>query len=138
MKKSSVSNLRIYQLASRLEDEVYELAKKLPEDKQFPLGNNLRRGSAAVCHYINESHDRFSYQLKMNDLHAARVDAERMVKWLQDFSAAGFGETQQLVEDYTSVIKQAWGLTRWIKARQAEKAAEFAAAAKDELASTRS
>lgn len=64
--QSSIEHLRIYQLARSLEDKLYEYAKTLPGEQFYPLGNDLRRSSAAAAHYIAETHRRYSYTVKMN------------------------------------------------------------------------
>ena len=138
MAEVSIAQLRIYQLAHRLEDNVYELVKGLPEEQFYPLGNDLRRASAAAAHYIAQAHRSYSYQLKLESLHAARSAAEDMGKLLERVQQEGFGDTKALAEDYTTLIKQNWGLIKYLKNRQAEKQTAAIAAAKDELVAARS
>ena len=52
----SIQQLRIYQSARTLEDQVYELVKRFPSEEFYGAGNDLRRSSAAVSHYISEAH----------------------------------------------------------------------------------
>lgn len=134
-KKKSIADLKIY-LARSLEDSVYELVKKLPDD-QWEVGNDLRRASAGACHYINEAHERYSYHIKIESLHAARQQAETAIKLLGDIHERGLAKTGKLCEDYTIVIKQSWGLIKWLKAKVADKQAQEQIAAKDELAASR-
>jgi four helix bundle protein len=72
----SIQQLRIYQSARNAEDQVYELIKLFPSDQHYPLGNDLRRTSAGVSHYIMEAHRLFSYRLKLDALANARREAE--------------------------------------------------------------
>ena len=116
--KHSIADLRIYQLALEQEDKVYKLAKTLSAD-QFELANDLRRAGAAVPHYIYEAHQRYSYQSKIEALHAARTQAERAVKLLESPAAPDSG--RRLVEDYTALIKQTWGLIKYLKQKLAER-----------------
>lgn len=142
--KSSIADLKIYQLARSLEDQVYELVKAVPPELFYPLGNDLRRASAAVAHYISETHKRYSYHVKVESLHAARNEAEQTIKLLEQLKAGGdgpaiqqVGSIGQLIEDYTTVIKQSWGLVKYLKRRQTEKQATATVKAKDELVAAR-
>jgi four helix bundle protein len=131
----SIQQLRIYTHARTLEDRVYELVKGLPEEEQYPLGNDLRRASGAVAHYINEAHRRYSYRLKLESLNAARDAAELTQKLLDSFQSAE--ATKKLVDGYTGVIKQAWALMKYIRNQRAERMIRSEVSAKDELAAAR-
>ena len=128
----SVEQLRIYKTARGLEDQVYELVKTLPAEQFYGLGNDLRRSSAAVSHYIMETHRLFSYRLKLDALAAARREAEVTQRQLE--TARDFGADAQLIEAYTAVIKQSWGLTKWLKAKLQERQEKAEVAAKEDMA----
>jgi four helix bundle protein len=136
--QKSIEGLRIYQSSRKLEDAVYELVRKLPEREFYQLGNDLRRSSAAISHYIAEAHKRYSYSVKMECLHLARTEAEELKKHLAACSEQSYGDTTQLQEDATGVIKQAWGLIKYFKQKQAERQAATQVAASDELVTARS
>src|SRR5262249_55212658 len=123
---------RIYKTARGLEDQVYELVKTLPAEQFYGLGNDLRRSSGAVSHYIMETHRLFSYRLKLDSLAAARREAELTQKLLED--ARPFGAPDELPSEYAGVIKQSWGLTKWLKTKLTERQEKAEVAAKEELA----
>ena len=75
MSQSSIEDLRIYKLARELEDQVYELVKAFPPEQFYAMGNDLRRASAGVSHHIMNTHQFFSYTLKLDELAAARRQA---------------------------------------------------------------
>ena len=127
----SIEQLRIYTSARTLEDQVYELVKQFPVDHFYGLGNDLRRSSAAVCHYLMSVHRLFSYRLKLDDLAAMRREAELTQKHLE--AARDFGATDDLISQYTAVIKQSWGLTKWLKTKLEERDEKAEIAAKEEL-----
>lgn len=127
----SIQNLRVYELARTLEEQVFEQIKQQSGDL-YPLGNQLRRASSAVAHYINEAHERFSYRQKIELLHLARQSAESMEKLLDQ---AGLKTPAK--EEYINVVKQLWGLIKWLNQRQAQKQAEQQARAGDELVAAR-
>ncbi|GAC1370779.1 MAG: hypothetical protein NVSMB39_3980 [Candidatus Saccharimonadales bacterium] len=127
----SIEQLRIYKSTRSAEDYAYELVKQFPAEQFYGLGNDLRRSSAAVSHHIMGAHRLFSYRLELNELVAMRRAAEVTQKYLED--ARQFGATDELVSEYTAVIKQSWGLSKWLKAKLIEKREKTEVAAKEEL-----
>lgn len=127
-----IEQLRVYTTARALEDEIYELVKSFPLDQFYTLGNNLRRSSAAVSHYIMSAHRIYSYRLKMDELAAARREAEVTQKYLED--ARQYGATDDMISGYTGVIKQSWGLAKWLKAKLEERQEKAEIAAKEQMA----
>ena len=130
----SIQQLRIYTSARELEDRVYELVKELPESNHFPLGNDLRRASSAVSHYINEAHRHYSYGLKLENLSEARTAAERTQVLLADMPGI---EAAAISSDYIGVIKQAWGLIKYLRNRRAERQTRNMAKTIDEQVAAR-
>jgi hypothetical protein len=121
----SIEQLRIYKSARELEDQVYELVKQFPANQFYSLGNDLRRASAGVSH-----------RLKLDALAAMRREAEATQKHLA--STRELNTPSELVahltDEYTGVIKQSWGLTKWLKAKLTEKQEKAEIAAKEEMA----
>jgi four helix bundle protein len=136
MAEASIEQLKIYQLALNLESQVFVLVQKLPQENFYPLGNNLRRASAAIAHYISEAHKRYSYAVKIESLHVARTYAEEVIKLLEQFKQQG-QEIGLLTDEYTILIKQSWGLIKYLKKRQDEKQSTATVKAQDELVSAR-
>ncbi len=128
----SVEQLRIYKSARGLEDQVYELVRSFPADQFYGIGNDLRRSSAAVAHHIMEAHRLFSYRMKLDALAAARREAETTQRHLE--AARELGATDEMVSEYTGVIKQSWGLSKWLKAKMDERQAKAEVTAKEQLA----
>lgn len=128
----SVEQLRIYKSARVLEDQIYELVKQFPADQFYGTGNDLRRSSAAVSHYIMEAHRFFSYRLKLDALANMRREAETAQRLLE--SAKELGATQEMLAEYTNVIKQSWGLTKWLKTKLIERNEKAEIAAKEQMA----
>jgi four helix bundle protein len=129
---ASIEQLRVYKLARAAEDQVYDLVKSFPAESFYGLGNDLRRSSAAVAHHIMETHRLFSYRLRLDALSLARREAEATQKHLE--AARELGATDELISDYTTIIKQSWGLTKWLRVKLDEKQEKAEVAAKEELA----
>jgi four helix bundle protein len=136
MAEASIEHLKVYQLAVELETQVFSLVQGIPKDQFYPLGNNVRRASAAIAHYITEAHKRYSYTVKIESLHVARTYAEEAIKLLGELKKSGFS-ADDLIENYTVLIKQSWGLIKWLKKRQEEKQTEASVKAQDELVAAR-
>jgi four helix bundle protein len=132
----SIEQLRIYKVARAAEDLVYELVKGFPAEQFYGLGNDLRRSSAAVSHHIMGAHRLYSYRLKLDELTATRREAELTQKYLEE--AKTLGASDDLISEYTAVIKQSWGLTKWLKARLAESTEKSEIAAKEQMAAAAS
>jgi four helix bundle protein len=128
----SIEQLRVYKTARGAEDKIYELVKTFPAEQFYGLGNDLRRSSAAVSHYLMETHRLFSYRLKLDSLAGARREAEAAQKQLE--AARELGADDALISDYTAIIKQTWGLTKWIKTKMDEKQEKAEVAAKEAMA----
>ena len=128
----SIENLRIYKMARSLEDQVYELVKQFPADQFYGLGNDLRRSSAGVSHHVMGAHRLYSYRLKLDELAAMRREAEATQKHLE--AAQPLGATKEIIAEYTAIIKQSWGLTKWLKTRLQERQEKAEVSAKEELA----
>ena len=126
----AIQQLRIYKSARELEDQVYELVKSFPAEQFYGLGNDLRRSSAAVSHHIMETHRLFSYRLKLDALAAARREAEVTQRHLE--AAVELGASKELCEEYLGIVKQSWGLSKWLKTKLAERQAKATINAKDE------
>ncbi len=126
----AIERLRIYQAGRQLEDNVYELVKRLPRDQFYVLGNDLRRSSAAVAHYISEAHRRASLSLKLEAIHLVRVEADRLKNLLAKHSSQGYGNTDSLRVECDGITRQAWGLIRYYKNQQnaRQKLAQISAA----------
>jgi len=134
---TSIEGLRIYQASRKLEDATYELVKQLPQAEFYRLGNDLRRSSAGISHYVTECHRRYSYSVKLETLHLARLEAETLKKLLADHEAQGFGDTRLLQNACVGIVKQSWGLIKYLKQRQAEHQQEARVSAADQLVAAR-
>jgi four helix bundle protein len=130
----TIEQLRIYKTARSLEDQIYELVKTFPASEYYGIGNDLRRSSAAVSHYVREAHRLYSYRMKLDALTYVRREAEITQRLLD--AAVALGARAAMIEDYTGVIKQSWGLTKWLKVKLSEKQLAAEVSAKDDLVLT--
>lgn len=120
--KSSVEQLKVYTLAHELEGKVFSLISEMPQENFYPLGNSLWRAAVATAHYIGEAHERFSYTIKIQSLQYARIAAEETISHLEEFDKQFGTKAEALSEEFTAVIKQCWGLIKYLQGKQREKA----------------
>jgi four helix bundle protein len=130
----SIEQLRIYKTARQAEDDIYELVKTFPAEQFYGLGNDLRRSSAAVSHYIMETHRLFSYRLKLDSLAGARREAESTLANLESARTMTISNVEGLTEQYKIIIRQSWGLTKWLEAKLEERQKAIYQAAASEQA----
>ena len=135
--KSSIEQLKVYVLAHELEQQVLSLVKSMPPENFYPLGNSLWRAATATAHYIAEAHERYSYTIKIQSLQYGRIAAEETVKQLDEFEQQFGADTTALSQDFTAVIKQCWGLIKYLQGKQREKAEHHNAKTADELVEAR-
>lgn len=135
--KSSIEQLKVYVLAHELEAKVFDLVRIMPAENFYPLGNSLWRAATATAHFIAEAHERYSYTIKIQSLQYGRIAAEEAVKELEEFQQQFGSDTKALSEEFTAVIKQCWGLIKYLQGKQREKAETHSARAADELVAAR-
>jgi len=77
--RSSVVNdftdLKAWQLARELRQEVYRIARRLPADERHVLSSQIRRAALSVTANIAEGFGRFSFQENMQFCRQARGSA---------------------------------------------------------------
>lgn len=136
MARESIAKLKVYRSALAAERQIYGLTQGLSEDQFFEAGNDLHRAAAGIGHYLKESHDQYSYQLKIESLHQARRCAEEALKLLDELKPLK-QVPPHLSADITSIVKQAWGLIKYLKLKQAERQQAVRRQASDEVAAAR-
>lgn len=135
--KSSIEQLKVYVLAHELEGKIFDLVTTMPQENFYPLGNSLWRAATATAHYIAEAHERYSYTIKIQSLQYGRIAAEETIKQLEEFEKQFGTDIKALSEEFTAVIKQCWGLIKYLQGKQREKAETANIRAAEELVAAR-
>ncbi len=63
-KKSNIrtfEDLRVWQLARKIRNEVFELVKKFPAEEEYRLTDQMIRSSRSISDNISEGYGRFHY-----------------------------------------------------------------------------
>jgi four helix bundle protein len=69
------TDLKAWQLARELRQEVYQIARKLPADERHVLSSQIRRAALSVTANIAEGFGRFSFQENIQFCRQARGSA---------------------------------------------------------------
>ena len=113
---TGLENLRVYQLAAKLELEVFELTKHFPKDELYRSVDQLRRSSSSVSNNIAESYNKRSCKEKIRLLHdIAKSEAEETKRNLEMCLKKDFHKDTGIVERYTDVLKLLSGYIRFIR-----------------------
>lgn len=94
---SSFKDLRVYQLAFELQQEVFELTKSFPADERFSLTDQTRRSSRSIGANISEAWQKRRYVAhftsKLTDADGEQAETQH---WINSAAACGYiNEKQQ-------------------------------------------
>lgn len=119
-----LDDLKIYQMAEKLELQIYEETKNFPLDEKYRSIDQLRRASASVSDNIAEGYGRFSFGDKINRFYIARGEVEETKRGIEMAYKKGFVREElanQLLEDYTELIKGINGYIKFLYRQKNEK-----------------
>lgn len=105
---TGLENLKIYQLAARLEIFIYKVTEKFPKEEKFNSVSQLRRSSSSVSNNIAESYGRPSIKAKCLYLYVATGEAEETRSGIDRAYKKGFITENMrnfIVEKYTELLK---------------------------------
>ncbi|MDO8492440.1 MAG: four helix bundle protein [bacterium] len=115
---TGLENLKIYQMAEKLEIEVHKLTKNFPSDEKFRSVDQIRRSSASVANNIAEGYARHSYPEKVRYLYIAKGEAEETKRNILKSGKKDFLKqeiAQEIADEYTELLKAISGYIKFIK-----------------------
>lgn len=90
-KIGSFRDLRVYQLAFKLQQVVFDLSKGFPKEKKYSLTDQIRRSSRSVGANIAEAWQKRRYQAHfISKLTDADGEQSETMHWLQTALACGY------------------------------------------------
>lgn len=120
---TGVENLKIYQMARKLELGVYEVTKIFPKDEQYRSVDQLRRSSSSVTNNIAESYYKQSIRERLHIIKDTVIcEAEETRSNLRTCAEKRFANNRRLealTDEYTEFMKAAHGYVRFLKAKLA-------------------
>jgi len=116
---SGLENLKIYQLAKKLEKFIYLITNYFPTDEKFAKISQMRRSSASVADNIAESYGKFSFKAKINSLYIARGEAYEIRHQIDSVTEKyiDIKLSEWLADQYTQEIKCINGFIRYLKSK---------------------
>jgi four helix bundle protein len=72
---SGIENLKIYQMAERIEIFLHKFTIKFPADEKYRMIDQIRRASNAITSNIAEGYGRYTFKEKMRYMYIARGES---------------------------------------------------------------
>jgi four helix bundle protein len=80
----TINDLRVFQLAFNIANEIFEISKEFPNEEKFSLTDQIRRSSRSVCANIAEAFRRRLYPKNfISKIIDSEAEAEETIVWLQ-------------------------------------------------------
>jgi four helix bundle protein len=89
-KVGDFTELRTWQAARKLRQEIYRLTKSFPEEERFGLAAQMRRAAVSVTANLAEGYGRFSYQENMQFCRQSRGSVYELRDHLTTALDAGY------------------------------------------------
>jgi four helix bundle protein len=116
---TGLENLKIYQMAEKLEIEVYRITNNFPRDEKYRSVDQLRRSSSSISNNIAEAYNKRSLNEKIRILHdIAKSEAEETKRGLIRAAKKNLEEKNRLLtlaNGYTELIKAISGYIKFLK-----------------------
>ena len=113
---TGLENLKVHQIATRLEAEVHKLTSSFPKDERFRSVDQLRRSSSSVSNNIAEGYHRRSVKDKLRVfVDIVKAEAEETRQNLINCRTKGFHQNSDIIEEYTVLLKMISGYVRFLR-----------------------
>ena len=89
------TELRAWQAARRLRQEIYRLTRSFPDEEKFGLATQMRRAAVSVTANLAEGYGRFSYQENIQFCRQSRGSVYELRDHLTSAFDAGFVSRDQ-------------------------------------------
>jgi four helix bundle protein len=81
---NNINDLRVFQLAFNIANEIFEISKEFPKEEKYSLTDQIRRSSRSVCANIAEAYRRRIYPKNfISKIVDCEAEAEETMVWLQ-------------------------------------------------------
>ncbi|MBI1974352.1 MAG: four helix bundle protein [Candidatus Zambryskibacteria bacterium] len=113
---TGLENLKIYQMAKKLELEVFKLLKSFPKEECFRSVDQLSHSSSSVTNNIAEAYNKKSIKDKtriLNDI--VKGEANETRSNLEVCIEKGFHSEKSLINGYTELLMALSGYIRFLR-----------------------
>jgi len=112
---TGLENLKIFNLSSELELQVFELTKTFPADEKYRSVDQLRRSSSSVTNNIAEAYNKRSVKEKVRILSdIVKGEAEETKRNLEMCLKKKFHQNTDIINKYTELLKMTSGYIRFL------------------------
>lgn len=117
-------DLKIWQEALRLMNEVHSICKKLPREERFQLIDQATRSSSSVPDNTAEGYGSYHYKDKINRCYDSRKESSETQNHILKMESKGYiGKeiSNKLFEDYQNLIRGINGYINYLKNKRGDK-----------------
>ncbi|MHA1371219.1 MAG: four helix bundle protein [Promethearchaeota archaeon] len=120
---TGLKNLKIYQLAKKLEKSIYLVTDYFPIEEKFRKISQMRGSTSSVTDNISESYGRYTYKAKINCLYTARGEVEEIRNQIDSIKGRYIDDklADWLIDKYTELIKGINGFIKFLKNKDKNK-----------------
>lgn len=118
---TGLENLKIYQMARKLELRVHNVTSNFPGEEKYRSVNQLKRSTSSITNNIAEAYHKQSLKEKIHILRDTVIcEAEETrsnLRMCSDKKFTKYEDLTKLIEDYTQLMKATHGYIRFLKNR---------------------
>ena len=114
------THFTVWQKASELLLEVYDVSKKFPKDERFGMISDIRRAAGSVVHNIAEGFGRYERRDKTRFYKISRGSAYEVISQVLTAGSLRFldeNETKQIAKGYQDIIDELDKLIKTVETR---------------------
>lgn len=117
-KYRTFEDLGLYGVARQFRQNMYKLARELPEYEKYNLANQIRRAALSVTNCIAEGHGRFHYQENIQFLRQSRGSLQELIDDINVCLDEGYSASDRLGElkkEAYMVLKKLNGYIKYLR-----------------------
>lgn len=104
---STYRELKVYQLASQLSKEIFDISKSFPKEEMYSLTDQIRRSSRSVGAQIAESWAKRRYEKhfisKLTDADGEQLETQHWIATARNCEYISPDKADELLDDYTYI-----------------------------------
>lgn len=120
-------DLRVWQMASKIRNDIFELVKKFPTSEKYRLNDQMIRSSRSISDNIAEGYGRFHYQENIQYCRQARGSAYELINQLLTAFDCKYIDENEFLKNKNQIIECLQllnGYIRYLKRTKTDSAQE--------------
>jgi len=118
MEYGTFEDLEVYKSAREFRENIYSLAKQLPEYEKYNLADQMRRAAVSLTNGIAEGYGRFHYQENIQFLRQSRGSLKELIDDINvciDENYADLNRLNNLKEEGYELLKKLNGYIKYLR-----------------------